>query len=114
MQETMAQHFAGKKILLVAGILADKEIDSIVKFLTKITDHIIVTEPDNPRKLAAEKLAEHVADFDTAAEVVSDVEAAVHRAKELADGYDVILFAGSLYLIGDVRRLWRNERGEER
>ena len=114
LQETMAQHFAGKKILLVAGILADKEIDSIVKFLTKITDHIIVTEPDNPRKLAAEKLAEHVADFGVAAEAVSDVEAAVHRAKGLADGYDVILFAGSLYLIGDVRRLWRNERGEER
>lgn len=114
LQETMAQHFAGKKILLVAGILADKEIDSIVKFLTKITDHIIVTEPDNPRKLAAEKLAEHVADFGAAAEAVSDVEAAVHRAKELADDYDVILFAGSLYLIGDVRRLWRNERGEER
>ena len=114
LQETMAQHFAGKKILLVAGILADKEIDPIVKFLTKITDHIIVTEPDNPRKLAAEKLAEHVAEFGVAAEAVSDVEAAVHRAKELADGYDVILFAGSLYLIGDVRRLWRNERGEER
>lgn len=114
LQETMAQHFAGKKILLVAGILADKEIDSIVKFLTKITDHIIVTEPDNPRKLSAEKLAEHVAEFGVAAEAVSDVEAAVHRAKELADGYDVILFAGSLYLIGDVRRLWRNERGEER
>ena len=114
LQETMAQHFAGKKILLVAGILADKEIDSIVKFLTKITDHIIVTEPDNPRKLAAEKLAEHVADFDVAAEAVSDVETAVHCAKELADDYDVILFAGSLYLIGDVRRLWRNERGEER
>lgn len=114
LQETMAQHFAGKKILLVAGILADKEIDSIVKFLTKITDHIIVTEPDNPRKLAAEKLAGNVADFGVAAEAVSDVEAAVHRAKELADGYDVILFAGSLYLIGDVRRLWRNERGEER
>ena len=114
LQETMAQHFAGKKILLVAGILADKEIDSIVKFLTKITDHIIVTEPDNPRKLAAEKLAGHVADFGVAAEAVSDVEAAVHRAKELADGYDVILFAGSLYLIGDVRRLWRNERDEER
>lgn len=114
LQETMAQHFAEKKILLVAGILADKEIDSIVKFLTKITDHIIVTEPDNPRKLAAEKLAEHVADFGVAAEAVSDVEAAVHRAKKLADGYDVILFAGSLYLIGDVRRLWRNERGEER
>ena len=114
LQETMAQHFAGKKILLVAGILADKEIDSIVKFLTKITDHIIVTEPDNPRKLAAEKLAGHVADFGVAAEAVPGVEAAVHHAKELADGYDVILFAGSLYLIGDVRRLWRNERGEER
>ena len=114
LQETMAQYFAGKKILLVAGILADKQIDSIVKFLTKITDHIIVTEPDNPRKLAASELAKHVADAGVTAEVVPNAEAATHRAKELADGYDVILFAGSLYLIGDVRRLWRNERGEER
>lgn len=114
LQETMAQYFAGKKILLVAGILADKQIDSIVKFLTKITDQIIVTEPDNPRKLAASELAKHMADAGVTAEVVSDAEAAMHRAKELADGYDVILFAGSLYLIGDVRRLWRNERGEER
>ena len=114
LQETMAQYFAGKKILLVAGILADKQIDSIVKFLTKITDQIIVTEPDNPRKLAASELAKHMADAGVTAEVIADAEAAVHRAKELADGYDVILFAGSLYLIGDVRRLWRNERGEER
>lgn len=114
LQETMAQYFAGKKILLVAGILADKQIDSIIKFLTKITDHIIVTEPDNPRKLAASELAKHMADAGVTAEVASDAEAAMHRAKELADGYDVILFAGSLYLIGDVRRLWRNGRGEER
>lgn len=114
LQETMAQYFAGKKILLVAGILADKQIDSIIKFLTKITDHIIVTEPDNPRKLAASELAKHMADAGVTAEVIADAEAAMHRAKELADGYDVILFAGSLYLIGDVRRLWRNERGEER
>ena len=113
LQETMAQYFAGKKILLVAGI-PDKQIDSIIKFLTKITDHIIVTEPDNPRKLAASELAKHMADAGVTAEVASDAEAAMHRAKELADGYDVILFAGSLYLIGDVRRLWRNERGEER
>ena len=55
-----------------------------------------------------------MADAGVTAEVASDAEAAMHRAKELADGYDVILFAGSLYLIGDVRRLWRNERGEER
>lgn len=114
LRETMAQYFAGKKILLVAGILADKQIDSIVKFLTKITDHIIVTEPDNPRKLAASELAKHMADAGVTAEVIADAEAAMHHAKELADGYDVILFAGSLYLIGDVRRLWRNERGEER
>lgn len=114
LQETMAQYFAGKKILLVAGILADKQIDSIVKFLTKITDQIIVTEPDNPRKLAASELAKHMVDAGVTAEVIADAEAAMHRAKELADGYDVILFAGSLYLIGDVRRLWRNERGEER
>lgn len=114
LQETMEQYFAGKKILLIAGILADKQISSIVKFLTKITDHIIVTEPDNPRKLAADALAEHIAECGIEAQVAEDPETAVADAKKSAGDYDVILFAGSLYLIGDVRRLWKNERGEER
>lgn len=114
LQETMEQYFAGKKILLIAGILADKQIDSIVKFLTKITDHIIVTEPDNPRKLAADALVEHIAECGIEAQVAEDPETAVAAAKKSAGDYDVILFAGSLYLIGDVRRLWKNERGEER
>lgn len=106
--DTMAEFFAGKRILLVAGILADKQIDPMLNSLTKITDHIIATQPDNPRGLPAEELARHIAGFGIEAHTIADYSEAIERARQ-QDAYDVILFAGSLYLIGDVRRLWRDE-----
>ena len=38
-----------------------------------------------------------------------DVSSGVNAAKDMKDDYDIVLFAGSLYLIGDVRRIVRNE-----
>ena len=35
-------------------MLADKEVDVILDHFVRITDHIIVTEPESPRKLSAE------------------------------------------------------------
>ena len=41
-----------------------------------------------------------------------DARESVMTAEKMQEGYDLILFAGSLYLIGDVRRIVRNEWGK--
>ncbi len=58
--DTMTRHFEGSRILLVTGMLADKAVDDILHQLIGITKDIIVTEPDNPRKMKAEELAERL------------------------------------------------------
>ena len=55
--ETICRFCSGKKILMVVGFLADKEVDEALDYFLNITKDFVATEPDNPRKLAASELA---------------------------------------------------------
>lgn len=110
LEETMERLFADRRILLVTGILADKEVDRMLEHFTRITGRIIATAPDSPRRLAAEKLAEKLGSFGAEPlAVAEDPAAALAEVKRIKDEYDVVLFAGSLYLIGPIRRMMTDE-----
>ena len=97
----------GKKLLMLTGMLRDKDTEHIIGEFRKIADDFIATEPDNPRKLSAEELKELLEKQGGRAEAYADNKEALERAYELADGYDGIICAGSLYLIGKLRTLIR-------
>ena len=73
---------------------------------------MIVTEPDNPRKLSVDNLAEMLNEMGIEPVKAKDAKESVKTAEQMQEGYDLILFAGSLYLIGDVRRIVRNDWGK--
>ncbi len=100
-------------ILMVTGMLADKDTDSIVGEFMEITHEFIATEPDNPRKMDAEALKRKIESFGGRAHVAENIAGAVALAEERKNNYDVILYGGSLYLIGQVRSLLRLHRGEK-
>ena len=108
LRDTMKKYFDGRRILLVTGMLADKQIDKILDSFTDITHEIIATEPDNPRKLRAERLAEILKERGIDVIAAQDAAGSIRLAGELWRDYDVVLFAGSLYLIGEVRRRLKN------
>ncbi len=105
LRDTVLRHFAEKRILMVTGILADKEVDIVLDTFMDVTKDFIVTEPDNPRKLSAEELAEKIRQRGTSPLCCKTPAEAVCCAMERLDGYDLVLFAGSLYLIGEIRGL---------
>ena len=110
LQETVKTLFPEERILLVAGMLADKETDKILDHLTGISRDVIAAEPDSPRRLPAEDLADMLKVRNIApVAVAGSAGECVDIAREKGREYDVILFAGSLYLIGAVRRLLRYE-----
>ena len=112
MHDTANKYFEGQRILLVTGMLADKQIDDILKYFSQITDKMIITEPDNPRKLTVDQLGETLNKMGIEPFKAKTAREAVKLAESMKDEYDMILFAGSLYLIGDVRRIVRNEWGK--
>ena len=108
LQDTADKYFAGKKILLITGMLADKQVEEILKHFVKITKDIIITEPDNPRKLSVEKLDGKLKQMGVSPIKASDAAEAVSKARSIWCDYEAVIFAGSLYLIGDVRRVIKN------
>lgn len=108
LQETVNKYFAGKRILLITGMLADKQVEEILKHFVKITEDIIITEPDNPRKLSVDKLDGKLKEMGISPIKASDAAEAVSKARSIWNDYEAVVFAGSLYLIGDVRRVIKN------
>ncbi|MGN0714570.1 MAG: bifunctional folylpolyglutamate synthase/dihydrofolate synthase [Anaerovoracaceae bacterium] len=98
-----------KKILMVTGMLADKDVEAVTGYFRQITKDFVVTEPDNPRKMTAQALAEHMEKQGARCTPQADLEQACRAALQRADreGFDVVLFAGSLYLIGAARGILR-------
>ena len=102
--KTCGKYFVDKKILMVTGILADKDVDQVLDNFRTITDEFIVTEPPNPRKMDAQTLADKLAARGAHCTAVAEpVEAAKEAVSRRMD-HDLVLFTGSLYLIGSIRR----------
>ncbi|MBP3384434.1 MAG: bifunctional folylpolyglutamate synthase/dihydrofolate synthase [Firmicutes bacterium] len=95
--------FPDSNIVMITGMLADKDTETIVSHFCEITDRFIAAEPDNPRKLPAEDLAEMLQAKGALCKVAKDAETALKMAVEHEAGPDVVLCAGSLYLISAIR-----------
>ncbi|MGN1334705.1 MAG: bifunctional folylpolyglutamate synthase/dihydrofolate synthase [Anaerovoracaceae bacterium] len=112
LRKAIKEYLPDKKILMVTGMLADKDTESILKEFSAITDFFISTEPENPRKLDSDILKHQIETLGAKCEGVSDCRKAVKAAAEKArrESFDVILYAGSLYMIGAVRGLLKHEK----
>ncbi len=108
LRRSMEDLCEGKKVLMVTGMLADKDVNGIIGEFTKITKDFVATEPDNPRKLTAQRLAELYHGVGATCHVCPMPEEACAYVDEIKDRYDVVLFAGSLYLIGKIRSILKN------
>jgi dihydrofolate synthase/folylpolyglutamate synthase len=97
--------FNYRKLILGVAILKDKDHKNMIELLAPLADKVVATEVKIPRKLDAEILAEEIKGYISEVYVEKEIEAAVSKALELADKDDLIVFGGSLYLIGKVRTI---------
>ena len=107
--------FKNKRIMTVFGCFADKEYHNMTEILKTglakaCCNEVIATEPVSPRALKAEELKKLLEDENIAVTAISDEETAFDRA--LASGADVLLFLGSIYLIGDIRIFFNRKDGK--
>lgn len=89
------------RIWMVLGILADKDINGILKELLPFADIVITTSPGNPRALRAEDLASKISGKKTF--IRGSVPEAVNFAVENAGRNDAVIITGSLYTVAEAR-----------
>jgi dihydrofolate synthase/folylpolyglutamate synthase len=101
------EHFAGRRIHLIYGAMRDKAVDEVAGLLFPRAATVIVTQSPQPRAISAEALAGITRHLAANLEVIADPSAALRRAFDLAAPDDVIFATGSLFLLGDLLRYWR-------
>ena len=93
----------GKRLFAVNGMLADKDIDSVIGLFDGMFDSVFTVPVDNPRAISAQQLAEkwtaHCSRVQACGDPGQGVELAIESAKA-SDGAAVIF--GSLYLAGEI------------
>ena len=99
------KNFKGKNLTLLIGMLEDKDIDSVLDILIPRFNKVITTTPDSPRAIESDKLKEKVAKYIDNVIDKNDIEEALNYTLENSKEDDIVISAGSLYMIGHVRSL---------
>lgn len=131
LKDALIRYYSRKKKILVLGILKDKDYKDMLKEIIPTADAVITTSPVSPRALSASELADAVCEI-FGENVIrmpankslplesaeSSMKIPIYARKKIEDALslalssvspnDMIVFAGSLYMIGYVRTLVKN------
>ena len=91
-----------RKLIVVLGMLYDKEIKKMVLSISGIADIIVISKSQSHRAAAVETLEREVKKSGIPYYKFPDSISAFEHAKKIADKDDLICVSGSLYTIGEV------------
>lgn len=101
--KNIQDYLAGKKVIALTGVLADKDYADMYKPVMPLVDRFVCITPPNPRKLEAEQLAWYLRQAGAQAQASESILDGVKKAMGLAGKDGVVLCFGSLYSIGGIR-----------
>lgn len=99
------KYFPGRKLHIVCGIFKDKNYTKMLEGLSSIGTDFIAVQSDNPRALPAVELAELIHQHGCSVEAEENLACAVDKGLKRTKEGEVLLFCGSLHLIGAVRTI---------
>ena len=112
LQSFWNENFKDRRILLVYGAMRDKAVDEIAGLLFPRADNVILTEPRQGRAVSASVLAELTRHLARHLIVEPNPIQALETALQMAAPEDAIFATGSLYLVGELRRYWKERKLE--
>jgi dihydrofolate synthase/folylpolyglutamate synthase len=111
LRDALKRLFPGRRLHLVLGIMADKNLRGILRRLLPSAETVIFTRPRYARAANPEALRRLARPYLQRLYVIPDPESAIQQAKSIAAPDDMICIAGSLYFAGEVKELF-GERGD--
>lgn len=97
--------FKYNKLYLLLGILADKQVKEMVKEITPIAEKVYALTPHSERAELSEDLKKEILEFNPNVVSLESYEEAFFSAVNEAEKDDLILISGSLYMVGDMRKI---------
>ncbi|MBI3592512.1 MAG: bifunctional folylpolyglutamate synthase/dihydrofolate synthase, partial [Nitrospirae bacterium] len=128
LSEFIKKHFSNHRIILIMGIMSDKDITGIMRHLLPLASDIIFTAPAYGRAASPQKLAEYALSIGFKSKVAASVKNAIETATKISNESAVtskefkgnknarnsllvtrhsslILITGSFYTIGEAKEV---------
>ncbi len=96
------------RLLLVMGIMADKEVDTILARLLPLAQTVIFTRPEYFRSATTADLARRARPYSLEILEIPRVSEAIRRAQALAGPGDRIVITGSLFTVGEAKEYFQS------
>ena len=103
LKKNLKEDFPRRRLVLVLGIMADKEISKMMAHLVPLADLLILTRPRMDRAASPALLRSHASSFRKPIVEVAEVSSAVKYALAEAGKEDLIVISGSLFTAGEAR-----------
>jgi dihydrofolate synthase/folylpolyglutamate synthase len=110
LKESLEKEFQYHHLILLVGIMKDKDIHSMLHLLAPLADHIILTRPHTDRATPPALLKKALDQNGEKAEIAEDLKEAIERGLSLAQKEDLLCITGSLYTVGEARAYFHPTR----
>ncbi|HPQ43748.1 MAG TPA: folylpolyglutamate synthase/dihydrofolate synthase family protein [Syntrophales bacterium] len=101
----LVKDFSYRRLIVVFGVLRDKNYPGMLKRLLPLADILILTQPNEERAASLEDVLPIAELHHGHIEVVDDPGKALARARSLAGADDLVCITGSLYLVGEIKKI---------
>lgn len=105
LKQNIEKYFKYKNIYLILGILADKDVEEMIKVITPMAKEVYAVTPNSIRAELAEDLKNEVLKYNENCIAFEKYEYALNKALEIAKEDDIIVACGSLYMVGGMRTI---------
>lgn len=106
LREALTEVYSYERLILVFGMLGDKEREKVVAQLAPLATAVIVTKPNSPRAGDWEKIANEVRKYVDEVYLIENIHEAVKKGAALAGSGDLVCVTGSLYMVAEARELF--------
>ena len=106
LKKVLFTEFNFRKLILVIGIMEDKDIRAMFKQIAPFAHKVILCEPNMDRAASTKIIAKRLQEWNVKYHQIKDVKEAVIYALSIANPKDLICVTGSLFTVGEARRIF--------
>ncbi|MEW6375640.1 MAG: folylpolyglutamate synthase/dihydrofolate synthase family protein [Thermodesulfobacteriota bacterium] len=111
LKDSLEKEFQYQHLVLLIGIMKDKDVKSILHLLSPLADHIILTRPHNDRAAPPALLKKALGQNGKKAEIIEELKEAIDRGLSMTAAEDLLCITGSLYTVGEAEAYFHPKGG---
>ena len=103
---TLENEIEYRRLILVIGTTADKDVRGIMNALLPLCDYLVFTTSGHPRASDPDELVQLAFKLGFESRAEPNVVEAVREARRLAGAGDLVCVTGSIFVVGDLLNHW--------